>query len=109
MTLHSAFWGILFNFSLAIIISAMTQNSSEREHRMVFHNFLHDHASLAPEKRGLIPAAWILTLVWFFFGIGPGAVVGNWIFGDPTNAATWTFGMPSIWAWQMLWWMLGVA
>ncbi|PLX61124.1 sodium:solute symporter family protein [Sedimenticola selenatireducens] len=109
MTLHSAFWGILFNFSLTIIISAMTQNSSEREHRMVFHNFLHDHASLAPEKRGLIPAAWILTLVWFFFGIGPGAVIGNWIFGDPTNAATWTFGMPSIWAWQLLWWLLGVA
>ncbi len=109
MTLHSAFWGILFNFSLAIIISALTRNDSEREHRMVFHNFLHDHASLSPEKRGLIPAAWILTLVWFFFGIGPGAVIGNWIFGDPTNAATWTFGMPSIWAWQLLWWVLGVA
>jgi Na+/proline symporter len=109
MTLHSAFWGILFNLSLTIVISALTQNGSEREHRMIFHNFLRDHASLSPEKRGLIPAAWILTLVWFFFGIGPGAVIGNWIFGDPTNAATWTFGMPSIWAWQLLWWVLGVA
>jgi Na+/proline symporter len=109
MTLHSAFWGILFNLSLTIAVSALTQNGSEREHRMIFHNFLRDHASLSPEKRGLIPAAWILTLVWFFFGIGPGAVIGNWIFGDPTNAATWTFGMPSIWAWQLLWWVLGVA
>jgi Na+/proline symporter len=109
MTLHSAFWGILFNLSLTIVVSALTQNGSEREHRMIFHNFLRDHASLSPEKRGLIPAAWILTLVWFFFGIGPGAVIGNWIFGDPTNAATWTFGMPSIWAWQLLWWVLGVA
>ncbi|WP_275096118.1 sodium:solute symporter family protein [Sedimenticola hydrogenitrophicus] len=109
MTLHSAFWGILFNLSLTIAVSALTQNGSEREHRMIFHNFLRDHASLSPEKRGLIPAAWILTLVWFFFGIGPGAVIGNWIFGDPTNAGTWTFGMPSIWAWQLLWWVLGVA
>jgi len=108
MTLHSAFWGILFNLSLAIIISALTQNSDEREHRMVFHNFLRDHASLSAGKRGLIPAAWIITLIWFFFGVGPGAVIGNWIFGDPTNAADWTFGIPSIWAWQLLWWALGV-
>ncbi|MCW8890800.1 MAG: sodium:solute symporter family protein, partial [Sedimenticola sp.] len=108
MTLHSAFWGILFNLSLALIISAMTQKDNEREHRMIFHNFLRDHASLSAEKRGLVPVAWIATLIWFFFGIGPGAVIGNWIFGDPTNAATWTFGMPSIWAWQLLWWLLGV-
>jgi SSS family solute:Na+ symporter len=108
MTLHSAFWGILFNLSLALIISAMTQKQNEHEHRMIFHNFLRDHASLSPEKRGLIPVAWIVTLVWFFFGIGPGAVIGNWVFGDPTNAETWTFGMPSIWAWQLLWWLLGV-
>jgi SSS family solute:Na+ symporter len=108
MTLHSAFWGILFNLSLALIISAMTQKQNEHEHRMIFHNFLRDHASLSPEKRGLIPVAWIVTLIWFFFGIGPGAVIGNWVFGDPTNAETWTFGMPSIWAWQLLWWLLGV-
>ncbi|AKH21878.1 sodium:solute symporter family protein [Sedimenticola thiotaurini] len=108
LTLHSAFWGILCNLSLAIIISALTQNSDEREHRMVFHNFLRDHASLSVGKRGLIPAAWIITLIWFFFGVGPGAVIGNWIFGDPTNAADWTFGIPSIWAWQLLWWALGV-
>jgi hypothetical protein len=30
------------------------------------------------------------------------------VFGDPTDAATWMFGMPSIWAWQLLWWALGV-
>lgn len=108
MTMHSAFWGIFFNLGLAVIISAATQNAAEREHRMTFHNFLHEHAGLSPEKRGLVPAAWIITLVWFFFGIGPGAVIGNWIFGSPTDAGTWVFGMPSIWAWQLLWWILGV-
>ncbi len=108
MTLHSAFWGIFFNLGLAIIISAVTQNTAEREHRMTFHNFLREHASLTASKRGLVPVAWIITLVWFFFGIGPGAVIGNWIFGDPTNSATWMFGIPSIWTWQLLWWALGV-
>ncbi|PLY17246.1 MAG: sodium:solute symporter [Sedimenticola sp.] len=108
LTIHSAGWGILFNLSLAIIISAMTQNDNEREHRMTFHNFLREHASLPESKRSLVPIALIITIVWFFFGIGPGAVIGNWIFGDPNNAQSWLFGIPSIWAWQIVWWALGV-
>jgi len=108
MTMHSAFWGIFFNLGLAIIISAVTQKKEELQHRMTFHNFLREHASLSAAKKGLVPVAWIVTLVWFFFGIGPGAVIGNTIFGDPGNSSTWIFGMPSIWAWQLLWWALGV-
>ena len=107
-TIHSAGWGIFFNLGLAIIVSAMTQNEGERTHRMEFHSFLREHASLPAAKKGLVPVAWIITLVWFFFGIGPGAVIGNTIFGNPNDMATWTFGIPSIWAWQVLWWILGV-
>jgi hypothetical protein len=107
-TIHSAGWGIFFNLGAAVIISTMTQNQDDLGHRMRFHNFLREHASLSPEKRKLIPTAVIITLVWFFFGIGPGAVIGNWIFGDPNTPADWVFGMPSIWAWQILWWALGV-
>jgi hypothetical protein len=106
-TIHSAGWGIFFNFAVALIVSAMTRDDMDR--KMEFHNFLAQHAALPPEKRRLIPTAWIVTIAWFFFGIGPGAVIGNWVFGNPTDAATWTFGMPSIWAWQLLFWALGVA
>lgn len=108
LTIHSAGWGILFNLGLAIIISAVTQNRQETEHRMQFHNFLREHASLPVHKKGLVPIAWIVTLGWFFFGIGPGAVIGNWIFGDPNNPSTWLFGLPSIWTWQLLFWAFGV-
>ena len=108
LTIHSAGWGIIFNLGIAVIISAVTQNKAELEHKMKYHNFLAEHASLPESKRGMIPLAWIITLVWFFFGIGPGAVIGNEIFGNPNDAATWMFGMPSIWAWQILWWILGV-
>jgi Na+/proline symporter len=109
LTIHSAGWGILFNLGVALIVSAMTQNAGDLKHRMTFHNFLREHASLPAAKRGLLPAAWIITLVWFFFGIGPGAVIGNTIFGDPNGGVdVWVFGMPSIWAWQLLWWALGV-
>ena len=107
-TIHSAGWGMLFNMGIAIAVSAATQNGEALAHRMKFHDFLREHAGLSEEKRRLIPAALIITLVWFFFAIGPGCVIGNTIFGDPNDIATWTFGMPSIWAWQILWWVLGV-
>ena len=110
-TIHSAGWGIFFNVVVCVVISAMTQNEESRAHRMKYHNFLREHASLPASKQGLKVWAWVITLAWMFFGIGPGAVIGNSIFGDP-NAGTpdaWLFGMPSIWAWQVLFWGLGVA
>jgi len=111
LTIHSAGWGILFNLSIAIIVSLFTQNKNDTAHRMNYHEFLREHTSLRNDKRGkraLIPVAWIITVVWFFFGVGPGAVIGNTIFGNPNDTATWIFGIPSIWAWQILWWALGV-
>ena len=108
LTIHSAGWGIFFNLGIAIIVSFFTQNREELDHKMKFHNFLKEYAGLPEEKRNLIPIAWIITLLWFFFGIGPGAVIGNWVFGDPTNPDTWIFGIPSIWAWQLLFWVIGV-
>ena len=107
MTMHSAGWGIVFNLGLCIIISAMTQNDEEHAHRMEYHNFLREHAALPASKKGLVPIGWIITLAWMFFGIGPGAVLGNDIFGAPNDSASWVFGIPSIWAWQILFWLLG--
>ena len=45
-----------------------------------------------------------------FIGAGPGAVIGNDVFGAPdAGVQGWTFGIPSLWAWQILFWLLGVA
>ena len=109
LTMHSAFWGMFANLAVCLPLSMMTQDDAETAHKMTYHNFLREHASLSPEKKGLVPVAWAITLLWFFFGVGPGAVIGNDIFGAP-NAGydAWTFGMPSIWAWQILFWALGV-
>jgi Na+/proline symporter len=108
LTMHSAGWGIYFNLSIAIIVSMFTGSEEGKQHKQKFHDFLKEHAAVPAEKRGLIPVAWILTVVWFIFAIGPGAVVGNTLFGNPNDAATWVFGMPSIWVWQIIWWFLGV-
>jgi Na+/proline symporter len=109
LTIHSAGWGILVNVIVCVVVSAMTQNEQASAHRMKYHTFLKEHASLPASKKGLVPIAWIITLAWFFFGIGPGAVIGNDIFGAPNAGVEgWTFGIPSIWAWQILFWALGV-
>ena len=108
LTIHSAGWGIFFNLGTAILVSFFTQNKEEYDHKMKFHNFLKEYAGLPNDKKKLVPIAWIITLMWFFFGIGPGAVIGNWIFGNPTDPTTWIFGIPSIWAWQILFWVIGV-
>ncbi len=108
-TIHSAGWGMLFNASICWIVSNNTQDEAEMSHRMKYHNFLNEHASLSEDKRALIPTAWGITIAWLFFGVGPGAVIGNWIFGAPdAGRAGWTFGIPSIWAWQIIFWALGV-
>ncbi|HJM44192.1 MAG TPA: sodium:solute symporter family protein, partial [Nitrospinota bacterium] len=108
-TIHSAGWGILLNLTVCLIVSAKTQSDEAMAHRMKYHSFLREHASLSTDKRRLLPTAWIITIVWMIFGIGPGAVIGNYIFGAPDKGvAGWTFGIPSIWAWQILFWVLGV-
>ncbi len=108
-TIHSAGWGIIFNFSIAVIVSALTQNKETLAHRLKFHAFLKEHAGLPESKKNLVPVAWVVVIVWFIFAQGPGAVLGNTIFGNPTDSSTWLFGMPSIWLWQIIWWALGVA
>ena len=30
------------------------------------------------------------------------------IFGAPNDYSSWTFGIPSIWAWHIIFWILGV-
>ncbi|MFC1657186.1 sodium:solute symporter [Candidatus Moduliflexota bacterium] len=109
LTMHSAGWGIYFNLGIAIIVSMFTGSEAGTAHKKKFHDFLKEHAGLPAAKKGLVPVAWIVTLLWFFFGIGPGAVLGNTIFGNPNDMSSWTFGIPSIWAWQIIFWALGVA
>jgi len=109
LTIHCAGWGIIFNLGLAVIISAVTQpDEKEKAHMQEYHDYLKKYAGLPQEKRGLIPIAWAIVLVWYLFAIGPACVIGNTLFGDPLNASTWLFGMPSIWIWQICWWILGI-
>lgn len=107
LTIHAAGWGIAANFAIAIFVSLLTQG--EREHKLKFHGVIRERAALAPKVRALVPVAWALSLAWFVVVIGPGAVLGDTLFGDPNEPATWWLGIPSLWVWQLLGWALGVA
>ncbi len=106
LTIHSAAWGILANFGIAIVVSYFTRDNAKRKRE--FHDFLAQYAGLPTSKRHLIPVAWAAAIGWIFFALGPGAVLGNTLFGDPNDPQSWWFGIPSLWLWQFLAWLSGV-
>jgi Na+/proline symporter len=106
LTIHAGVWGIFCNFAIAISLSLFTRDNAAR--KMEFHSFLRQQVSLSLAKRRLVLLAWAMTILWFCFAAGPGAVVGNWIFGNPNDPSSWWLGMPSIWVWQFLGWVLGI-
>ncbi len=107
--IHSAVWGMFFNIVICMIISLMAVNDPEKEHRQTFHNFFQKHSEIKSSDRWAKPIGALLLMIWMFFAIGPGSVFGNMAFGEPnTGYDQWLLGMPSIWAWQIIWWSLGV-
>ncbi len=108
-TIHSAAWGMFFNIAVCLMVSAMSRDETDRLRRNRFHEFFQDYSASVSRRRWSKPVAGVIVLVWMFFAIGPGAVIGNIFFGDPNGGyETWKFGMPSLWAWQIIWWALGV-
>jgi solute:Na+ symporter, SSS family len=108
-TIHAAGWGIVCNIAVCLLFSLMTQKRSGREHRMRFHDFLAEAAPRAHNARVWRPIAWVAALGWFFFAVGPGLLFGADLFGAPNaGAKAWLFGIPSLWAWEIIAWVFGV-
>tara|TARA_A100001011_G_scaffold378518_1_gene443349 strand:+ start:426 stop:2357 length:1932 start_codon:yes stop_codon:yes gene_type:complete len=108
LTIHSSAWGIFFNLVGASIVSFITQETKETNHKRKFHDFIEDNKNYSLTRRSLKPSAWIILIAWLFFALGPGLIMGNELFGKPINVESWSFGMPSIWVWQIVFWILGV-
>jgi hypothetical protein len=109
LTIHSAAWGLAFNFAAVLLVSIFTRKGAEREHRDQLHREFAARWRTdfgGPAARG---AKWSLTLIWAFLAIGPGAILGNTFFDRPffTEGET-ALGIPSLWAWQLLFWPIGL-
>ena len=109
-TVHSAGWGILFNLITVFLFSFLFPDSREQKTRKTErHKFIQSVSGLSPDRKKLVPLAWIVTLIWFLIGFGPFATIGNTLFSNPNNPTTWApFGLPSIWVWQLLFLLYGI-
>lgn len=106
LTIHSAAWGLAFNLLLVLLSSAATLRAPDRFQRDRLHDALFLATNLTVGGRGLF---WTLMLLWTFLAYGPGAVLGNSFFSDPIfSPVAANLGIPSLWVWQILFWLLGV-
>lgn len=105
-TIHSAAWGMAANLAVTILVSMFTQRRGYGEEAEEARRFLRVSLAQSPRARRLRSTAWSVVLAWLFLAVGPGLVFGNAAFGRP--AEPWIVGMPSLWAWGLLFWALGL-
>jgi len=112
LTIHSGVWGLLFNVFICFSISSfssITKIDIYRSHRQKFHDFLNEHMGLHPSRTKLRSFSYVIVLIWLFFGVGPGQVLGNNFFGESSAGyEAWILKIPSIWGYQLIWWFLGI-
>lgn len=108
-TIQSAAWGMAANLAAVLIISAVTNREAFGEQAQEVRRFLQGTLRVSARSRALHATAWSVILGWLFLAIGPGLVFGNFAFGTVSaKGGTWSVGMPSIWAWAVLFWAIGV-
>lgn len=105
-TIHSALWGMAANLAVVLLISATTQRL-KRNDEVADIRYLLD-VTIGGGKRvsALRKTAWSVALAWLFLAIGPGLVFGSWMF--VATDGTWIMGIPSQWAWGLLFWAAGL-
>ena len=112
LTIHSGIWGLLFNVFICFSVSAFSsiiKIDNDRDYRQKFHNFLNENMGLHPSRTKLRSFAYVITLIWLFFGVGPGQVLGNNFFGAPdAGYDSWILKIPSLWGYQLIWWFFGI-
>jgi len=102
LSMHSAFWGTGIGLTIALLCRTLgvkdTQETIERQAEVRKWLDSVDEPSESGKKwRGIMK---IVVPVWYFFAIGPACILGNKAFSF--------CGFPSLWSWQITWWILGI-
>ena len=109
LTVHSAAWGLVFNVAAVLLVSIFNRRGAERGNRERLHEEFTRSWRVPFGGRASRTAKWSLVLIWAFFGLGPGAILGNTFFTEPIFVDGAPIpGLPSLWVWQILFWLLGV-
>ncbi len=102
LSMHTAFWGIFAGFVVAYGCRGLGIKDSQEtiDRQKEVRDWL--NSIDGPSEKG---KAWrsrmkIIVPIWYFFALGPGVLLGN---------SAFTFcGFPAIWAWQIVWWIVGI-
>lgn len=109
LSVHSAGWGLATNFAACLLVSLFTRAGSERDRRDRLHEAFEENQRARNASQAATTAKGSLTLMWAFFALGPGAILGNSFFSEPVFAGTVVApGVPSLLIWQVLFWFVGV-
>ena len=109
LTIHSAAWGLFFNIAACLLVSLFTRTGPEREVRDRLHVALREELLTRNGGSRIQTAKWSLSLIWTYLALGPGAVLGNTFFSKPVFVeGEASLGVPSLWVWQIMFWLIGV-
>jgi Na+/proline symporter len=108
-SMHSAGWGLIANFTACLLVSLFTRSDAGRDRRDRLHEAFEESEPARLGSPAATTAKWSLTLLWAFFALGPGAILGNTFFSEPIFAGTVVApGVPSLLIWQVLFWFVGI-
>jgi SSS family solute:Na+ symporter len=102
--------GIAFMLVATLVLQSVRPRDKRRDERVKRHAAAGERLGIGQEEPRRGPLALGLGLVWLFFAAGPGAVLGNDLFGAPDLAhARWEFALPSLGVWEIGSWLAGAA
>jgi Na+/proline symporter len=102
LTIHMAAWGLFAALAVAFIVKVLgVKDSPEVQARQKeLREWLDSVDSPTPSQKKWRNALKVLVPAWYLFAIGPLAMIGNKAFSFA--------GMPALWSWQIVWWLLGM-
>ena len=102
LSMHTAFWGLFTAVVIAFLCRALGVKDKEEtiKRQNEVRAFLDDIDAPTESGRKWRKTMKIVVPIWFFFAIGPACMLGN-------NAFSFA-GFPSLWSWQIFWWILGI-
>ncbi len=102
LSIHTAGWGIFVGLAVAYLCRGLGMKDSQEtiDRQKEVREWL--DSIDGPSESGKV---WrsrmkILVPLWYLMALGPGVLIGNTAFSF--------CGFPPIWAWQIVWWIIGI-
>lgn len=97
LSAHAGAWGLLANVATLLAVQPFTLRRAQ------------EPGPEAGETASGYGFGLLLAVLWFAVPLCLYLTIGDRLFGVPDDSSTWLFGLPSLWAWQIVFWLIGVA